>query len=181
MDGAGGAAGGSFESIQTLTATGGETSLIFTSIPSTFKHLQIRGIVKDTSTGSFSRAGLTLRFNSDSGNNYALHSLTGDGTAASAGGYAPDSACYIQSAAIGSLGDSLTYATSIIDIIDYASTTKNKTLRAFSGVDKNASGGGVSLSSSLWVDTSAITNIEMRKSITSFAAGTVFSLYGIKG
>jgi len=175
MDGAGGAAGGSYESIQTVTGTG--ASLSFTSIPSTYKHLQIRGLSRDGADSA-----VVAQFNSDTGTgNYAQHRLYGNGATITADGYA--SGTFAFGFAMVSLTNGVpasTYATMITDIADYASTTKNKTVRSFFGQDQNGSG-IVGLASSLWLNTAAITTILLRPYSGTFAAGTTFSLYGIKG
>ena len=70
---------------------------------------------------------------------------------------------------------------SIIDIHDYASTTKNETFRIFSGFDNNSTGGRISLRSGLWLDTSAINRLEISTNPgDGFATSTVIALYGIK-
>ena len=52
----------SYESIQTVTVgSGGQSTISFTSIPSTYKHLQIRMLARATGA---STVGL-IRFNSD--------------------------------------------------------------------------------------------------------------------
>jgi hypothetical protein len=43
-------AGGAYESIATVTATGTESTITFSSIPSTYQHLQIRALSRDTFT-----------------------------------------------------------------------------------------------------------------------------------
>ena len=176
----------SFESIATVTAAGGETSLSFTSIPSTYKSLQIRGIARDTYTTSLTGTfGAILNFNSDTtAANYTTHTLQGNGTAAAASGSTSNGAIstYFGQTSSGSSNTSI-YGANIIDIIDYSSTTKNKTVRSFSGADGNvaSTAWGVSLSSGLWLSTSAITTISITKWNLAFAAGTTFALYGIKG
>ncbi len=166
----------SFESIQTVTGTG--ASLSFTSIPSTYKHLQIRGITRDGADSA-----VVAQFNSDtSTSNYAHHRLTGNGVAATAEGYPSGTFAFgfaMISATNGVATD--TYATVIADITDYASTTKTKTVRSFYGQDRNGANGIVGLSSSLWLNTAAITSILLRPYSGTFAAGTTFSLYGIQG
>jgi len=177
-NGAGGAAG-SFESIATLTASGGETVLSFTSIPSTYVSLQIRGIYRDTQASALAR-NLLMQFNSDTGSNYVYHRLEGTGTAATASGAITQTQCLISDAGVGDSATANIYGSSIIDIHDYASTTRNKTMRAFAGVDTNG-GGQIGLSSSLWISTAAISSIQMKPGNTAFKAGTTFALYGIKG
>lgn len=175
-------AAGAFESIASVTAAGGETSLTFSSIPSTYEHLEIRGIARDTIALN-SAAGVNLRFNGDTGANYVRHWMRGDGTSASAGGNTGfDSMNFIG----GSIGDSSTasaFGASIISIHDYKSTTKNKTVRGFSGSDANTASSNfyVVSNSGLWLNTSAITSITILPGQTAFKAGSTFALYGIKG
>ena len=176
------AATSSFESIATVTAAGGETSISFTSIPSTYKHLQIRGLAKDTTNNS-DDAGYSIRFNSDTGSNYAMHRLRADGTNIVAGGNANQSSMSLSYGAVASAsGVANMFGVSIVDIHDYASTTKNKTMRAFSGSNINSTGTttGIALDSGLWMNKNAITSNTLLPDLTAFAAGTDFSLYGIK-
>jgi hypothetical protein len=161
----------SYESIATATGTGSSGTITFSSIPSTYKSLQIR-LKVDASSG-----GQAIRFNSDTGNNYARHYMGGNGSSVFAGGTA--------STNLMSVGDDS--ATSypsviIIDIHDYASTTKNKTIRAIFGHDRNGAG-SVYLYSGVWLNTSAITSLSLGQANFGgiFGTGTVASLYGIKG
>lgn len=172
--GGAGGGGGSFESIATAVGTGSSDTITFSSIPSTYKHLQIRALAND-GVGNGFEASLVL--NSDTSANYAYHRLSGSGTTASATGSTGDSSIRIGNA--GNVAD--TFATYIIDIHDYASTTKNKTTRTFTGRDYNGSG-GVALYSGLWLSTSAVTSISIvNVGARSWTATSVFSLYGIKG
>ena len=66
---------GSFESIQTVTVASTAATVEFTSIPSGYTHLQIRGIAKSTGAGS---QDLQVGFNSNT-SSYAFHSLYGTG------------------------------------------------------------------------------------------------------
>jgi hypothetical protein len=72
-----------YESIATVTVgSGGIADFTFTSIPSTYTHLQIRAYWGFTDTGN--NTWLNTRFNSDSGTNYAYHSLRANGSTLSA-------------------------------------------------------------------------------------------------
>jgi hypothetical protein len=179
--GAGG--GGSFESIATITASGGETSLSFTSIPGTYASLQIRGIMRRADASS-NLGRVYLQFNSDTGANYAGHQLRGtDAGTVSASGSASASNFFAFRGA-GALDASNTFGVGIADIHDYASTTKYKTTRSFTGLDNNGRSSGTSeiyLYSGLWQSTSAITRIDLVFNGDTAAAGTTFALYGIKG
>lgn len=162
----------SFDSIATVTAAGGETSLNFTSIPSTYKSLQIRGWYKSSGGG-----GGSMRFNSDTGSNYARHYLGGNGSSVFAGSGATQTLMFTADQS------GTTYNSPIlIEIIDYASTSKNKTMRAWNGYDINAVGGSTYLYSGLWLSTSAINSIQLGAGNFggTFAAGSTFALYGVK-
>jgi hypothetical protein len=161
----------SYESIASATPSGTNT-VTFNSIPSTYKHLQLRSSTLSASSGDT----LYINFNSDTGNNYTYHRLSGNGSAASANGYNVESGCRLAGLVNGT---SATYPTVVIsDIIDYADTSKYKTVRTFSGVDVNGSGGEIDLVSNLWKSTSAISSITISG---SFNFTGTFSLYGIKG
>jgi len=174
------AAAGSYESIATFTGNGSANSVTFSSIPQTYTSLQIRcfGMV----TLGISTNRLKLNFNSDTGNNYAYHSLIGDGSSVS-------TETGINQAAIDNMGTVMgsTYAPAptIIDIHDYTATSRNKTVRSFTGADGNIASGSfrILLSSGLWMNTSAITSIDvaLTNGSLAFTTSSVISLYGIKG
>ena len=184
MDGAGGVAGGSFESIATAVGTGSSGVITFSSIPSTYKHLQIRILCKSTSTAS-PASQMRITFNSDTGSNYTYHRLTGDGASAGAGGAANVTAVIIDGVVVRSPGyiDNNICGTAIIDIQDYSSTTRNKTVRAISGADRNSTAGDlqIALNSSAWLNTAAISTIDLDVNGGNYATNSVISLYVIKG
>jgi hypothetical protein len=163
----------SFESIATITPSA--SSVSFTSIPSTYKHLQLRYLARDNAGATL--RDMNLRLNNDTGTNYAFHFLRGSGAAVSVSGAASSSSIQANDILTGAGSTANIYGVGIIDIHDYASTTKNTTVRWFSGNDQNGSG-YVSLSSGLWINTAAVNRIDITQ---TFAAGSVFSLYGIKG
>ena len=169
----------SFESIQTVTVgAGGASTISFTSIPATFKHLQIRWLARDNFASDASDAN--MRFNSDSGSNYSWHQLLGDGSSAQAYASTSQTAARCGSTA-GSTAGSNVFAVTILDILDYANTSKNKTIRNLAGFDKNGSG-SVALNSASWMSAAAITQIDITPRVgTSFSQYSSFALYGIKG
>ena len=177
----------SFESIATVTVgAGGASSINFTSIPSTYKHLQIRGLARENIGGGTTGVPLLVSFNGDTGNNYTYHRLIGDGSTASAGGGATGSfgGCFINYASVGSSVTASVFGASIMDIADYASTTKNKTFRAIAGAEANTgtTSFALTLMSSLWTNTAAITSISITDyNARDFAQNSTFALYGIKG
>ena len=161
----------SYESIATLVGDGSATSLTFSSIPSTYKHLQIRAIGRNSSG--------YIRFNADTGANYARRWLRGTGAAVTAVGGASQNEMY--GFEFTDNGDTANvYGVGIMDIHDYASTTKNKTLKSFTGKDLNGSG-SVYLYSGVWLSTSAITSITIYSPAAAPTTASTFALYGIKG
>lgn len=168
---------GAFVSIATATGTGSSGTITFSSIPSGYSSLQIRGIMR---TDGSSTANIIL--NGDTGSNYAAHQLYGDGTTAGGGGVA-SSTSITQG---GILGYGNTAAANlvgafILDIHDYASTTRNKTTRVFTGRDDNSTATFLRLGSGLWMSTAAVTSVSIVLVSNNFTSQTSFALYGIKG
>ena len=172
------AAVGDYESIATVNAAaGGSAYLEFTSIPSTYKHLQIRGIARNSTSGTGTQIGY-VTFNSDSTTNYSLHRLQGDGATASASGTA--STAYISTATEPQSGDTANvFGAFIVDILDYADTNKYKTLRSLDGVDTNGAG-VIAFRSGAWRSTTAISTIRITASSNNFLQYSSFALYGVK-
>jgi hypothetical protein len=169
----------SYESIQTVTVgSGGQSSISFTAIPATYKHLQIRCISRE-SLGT-SLGGMYIQLNSDTGSNYAWHRLWGEGASASAGASTSTTAMLGGIIATTS-GTASVFSSAIIDVLDYANTNKNKTIRSLTGLDYNGSG-YVGLHSGLWTNTAAITSIVINPdSGQNWQQYSSFALYGIKG
>ena len=180
----------SYESISTVTVgSSGSSSISFTSIPSTYTHLQIRYLAQTNRSLIIDDAFITI--NSDTtGANYYSHQLTGNGSSASASASAGNGGggqgLFWPYAFLGTASGSYNYwGVGVIDILDYANTNKYKTLRSLNGGDGNgASTSGyypsVNLDSAVWNSTSAINAITI-KSNGNFSQYSSFALYGIKG
>jgi hypothetical protein len=167
------AAAPAFESIATASGSGVST-ITFSSIPSTYNHLQIRIFGQAASSGGVVR----MRFNGDTGSNYTAHYLTGYGSSVGAGGNVSLNNMYTY----GYSSNVNSFFSNIVDIVDYASTTKYKTSRMLGGYDSNGTNSQeINLFSHLWLNTNAITSITIYGDGGNFSSSTVFSLYGIKG
>ena len=171
--------GGAMESIATVTVgSGGASSITFSDIPGGFQHLQVRGIWRITENVAADE-WLAVQLNGDTtGGNYAYHSLYGAGASATA--EAGTSATRV------SLGpkDGRTanvYGAFVVDILDYASTSKNTVMRTFGGYDANGVG-VVGINSTLWKNTNAVTSL----TVLPDSAGrtlkqyTAAALYGLR-
>ncbi len=163
-----------YESIASATGTGSSGTITFSSISSSYTRLQFRIHALGTTASQI----ILMRFNGDTGTNYARHNLNGTTTSPVAGGQITQS-----SINIGPYNGTRTGfpIVSIVDLHDYTSTTRNKTARAFTGLDNASTGGAVSLYSGLWLNTSAINSVSFVLSGGSFTTATTISMYGIKG
>jgi hypothetical protein len=176
----------SYESIATVSVGGGGSSTIsFTSIPSTYKHLQIRWIAQ-TNRGTFGFDDLKFNFNSDTGSNYTFHTVYGNGASAVADNAINANAARMYNGA-GTQVSGAWWASGVADLLDYADTNKFKTMRTLVGCDLNGNSPGtlhgrMDLFSNLYRSTTAISSITIASDTAStFQNYTQFALYGIKG
>ena len=176
---ASGGLAGDFEHIETQTVgSGGAASVTFSSIPGTYKHLQIRILGRTNAANA--RDYFLIRFNSDTTASYAYHQLSGDGTNASSSGQATTSAAEIGLLSTSAQSANI-FGADIMDVLDYVSTTKYKTTRLLAGVDSNNTDGSCRFQSGLWMKTNAVTSITFAPGYaTSFSQHSTFSLYGVK-
>lgn len=171
----------SYESIQTYTLGSTTASVTFSSIPSTYKHLQIRYMARQDAGGS-DRGAQEMRFNSDTGSNYSYHLLFGDGSSASALAYTSTDSIYTAlSDLTSSTAAANIFGVGVIDILDYQNTNKYKTTRTLCGQDQNSTSGRIFFTSGNWRSTSAITSITLFPETGSYVQYSHFALYGIKG
>lgn len=167
----------SYESIATYTLGSAQSSVTFSSIPSTYKQLQLRLIARASgSGGSF----LSLKVNGDTSNgNYARHLLVGDG--ANANAYANVGTATNLGKIADSSNSANIFGTFVLDILDYENTNKYTTFRSIGGFDGSGTG-EFDLNSILWKNTNAISSITLTEVYgTNFTANSHFALYGIKG
>jgi hypothetical protein len=169
---------GSYEDIATITVGGGgSSSIVFSSIPQTFTHLQLRGVSR--TSRSSSEDEYRIRFNSNSSGLYTRHALAAYGSGSEMTGFVNQdhwragwtAAANITSGMFGPL---------VFDILDYTNTNKNTSGRGFVGYEGNTTGGVVGFVSGLWRATDAVSSIEIAPAFSPFIQHTTFSLYGIK-
>ncbi len=165
-------AGNAYEWLETNILTSNQSSVTFSNLNSTYgstyKHLQIRMAV-------FSSSWVAIRMNGVTTDGaYTYHELRGNGSSVSSSANAGG-----QTFLLAGLGQASTGPTAVItDVLDAFSTNKNKTIRSLAGT---TSGGNIiQLTSGAWLNTSAITSIEIRHFNASFQTGSRFSLYGMR-
>ena len=151
--------------IGTATASGSTNIITFSSIPATYTDIII--VVKADGSG---QGGYQVRFNSDSAGNYSSTRLYGDGSTAS-------SDRQTNKNNLTSEWGGGTYNMYITHVMNYANTTTYKT--ALTRIaDTNFTVAMVSM----WRSTAAVSTITVQNgnSATNFAAGSTFTLYGVK-
>jgi hypothetical protein len=169
----------SYESISTVTVGGGGAADVqFTSIPSTYKHLQLRGIGRSSFAGGGD--SVIVRLNGDSGSNYIRHVLLGDGATATAAASSPSSTFGSLGVISSDASAASIFGALVFDLLDYTNTNKNRTMRSLSGSDLNGSG-SVEFRSNLYTLTTAVSSITLTLSSGNFKQYSSFALYGIKG
>jgi hypothetical protein len=150
--------------IQTYTASGSQSSITFSSIPSTYTDLIM--VFAGTSA---STSNLTMQFNGDTASNYSVTRLYGTGTAAGSDRQSTQTGMNLGYV----LGTGIT--NDIYQVFNYANTTTYKTAIGRSNNTGDSAQAGVGL----WRSTAAITSITIVAS-GNFSSASTFTLYGIK-
>lgn len=164
----------SYESIATVTLGSSASSITLSSIPSGYKHLQIRGVASNA-YGS-GNSNVSVYANGDTTtSNYYSHYLYGAGSG-SGGSASTANSLYTFKAS----GSSTYPSIFVLDLLDYLDTNKYKTFRTLSAFDANGSG-LVAFTSALWKNTAAVTSLQFVAQDGNWNAGSTFALYGIKG
>jgi hypothetical protein len=169
----------SYESIATVNVgILGASSIDFTSIPSTYKHLEVRAIMRTNRVNAGD--AVYVRVNSVSSAAYSGHRLEGNGSSASSTGAANETSITLNR--VSAVNDAANvFGAAVVQVLDYADTNKNKTLRALVGYDTN-SDGVIGFDSGAWYNTSAITSLSILPlNATGFVQYSSFALYGIRG
>lgn len=162
---------GAYDSLASVTLSATAPSITFAGIPSGYKHLQVRAMCLNTGQDT-----LFIAYNGDTtGSNYRDHQV---------GGNASSVFAYSNAGVNGGGGgigltSQTVQAANIIDVLDYSSSTKNKTARNLWGVDRNGAG-SVGLYSGLWISTAPITSITFSTFTYPFLQYSQFALYGIR-
>ena len=180
--GAGGAAAGSYELIESYILGSSQSSVSFSSLgtySTTYKHLQIRYALRGDRASD--AEGIICRLNGDSGNNYANHQLFGNGSSVGSGAQTSTSSLELNYTSAATTTANV-FGSGVMDFLDAFSTTKNKTRRVSYSMGVHSGFSGVYLISGVWMNTSAITSIAFTPQFGSnWVTGSRFSLYGIKG
>jgi hypothetical protein len=156
-----------YEKIATTTLGSASATITFSSITGTYTDL-----VLILSAKAIANMDCFIRLNGDSGSNYSLTRLSGNGTSASSDRYANQTKGYGD---IDGYINTTNFNVEIIQFMNYSNTTTYKTFLSRA----STAGNGVDAIVNLWRNTAAITSIELSGS-SNYATGTTATLYGIK-
>jgi hypothetical protein len=170
----------SFDSIARQQPSSGQ-SVTFSSIPNTYKYLQVRvSLMGDNNNNSF-----FMRMNGDAGgSSYSWGSMSvgrSGGSAVSTAGQSPTTDA-IALTGLAYRSTVLGYQTVIIiDIMDYAVNTKNKTAKYVSGVNaNNTANQELNWGAGTFRSTNAINSLTFFFNGSGvFQTGTSIALYGV--
>ena len=170
----------SYESIQTITVSTAVSSITFSSIPATFKHLQLRYIAKTSRSAVNDYAKVELSGDTTAAN-YRSHTLSGGGSTA----VAENHTNAIELSGFPGNTNASMFGSGVLDFLDYTSTDKYKTIRILDGFDQNSASTGagiIAFESGLWMSFSTISSIKIYPGTgPNFVEYSSFALYGIKG
>lgn len=163
------AAGVTYEPIATQTLSTSAASVTFSSISQSYTDLIIV-VSGNNASGGATGSSITVGNNSlDTGSNYSMTELYGDGT--SAASYRDTNKTYLNIL----LSGSASITSTIIQCMDYSNTTTRKTFLSRSNLPSDA----IRFAVGLWRSTSAINIINIAPYTGSWASGSTFTLYGI--
>ena len=159
-----------YEKIATTTLGSANATVTFSSIAGTYTDIVIVCNLSISSGTGNSK----IQFNSDTGSNYSVTRLRGNGASATSDRFASQDSIIAGAAVISATTPTLR----VFDLFSYAGST-NKTLLISESADFNGTG-IVSNIVGLWRNTSAINTILIFTSAgVNFSVGTTATLYGI--
>lgn len=176
-------AAGDYESIATVTLGSNSTRVIMSSIPQTYKHLQIRLLSRSTRSVARESAWISFNGDYDAGSGlYTTHIVTANETSSGGANIVPTQGglpIAVIPAANASSGSM--FGGAVIDIFDYTSTNKLKVVKSLCGEEQNGTG-TVRQVSGVWRNTNAITSLAFdTQAGGDLVTYSSFAIYGIKG
>jgi len=171
-------AGRTYTTIATATTTSTAPSVVFNSIPQSYTDIVlIMTPVLETASYPY------LRFNNDSGSNYSDIYIGGNMNSTLYGGERTLNTRGYIAENVTHLTDSNAKTNIIVNIMNYADTTSNKTWLLRGNSPYSGTYTGSELVAGYWANTSAVTSITIGTAAGgvdyNLASGTVISLYGI--
>jgi hypothetical protein len=179
--GAGGGAAGAYELIETSLISSTTASVTFSTLPTSYTHLQIR------LTGRSNRADFqdqtAIRFNGVTTTTYASHTLRATGAVVQSSNQTSFGFMFAPQAfdLFAASESASRFGAGIIDILDFKNGNKTKTIRMLSGTAGGTQVRDIALTSGFNTSTDALTSVTIFPRNGSWVSGTRISIYGIKG
>jgi hypothetical protein len=154
--------------LSTITLQSSSNQIVFSNIPNTYRDLILVAHVRITSTASGCEP--RIKFNGDGGSNYPWVQAfgTGSGTVSNSGTFVsmPFTPNYFVS--------TTNYEPLVFQVFDYSANNKHKsTLSRFGQSDQH-----VNMIAGRWASNAPVNTLTVDMLVTSFSAGSTFSLYG---
>lgn len=160
--------------IASTTLTGTALSVVFSSIPATYRDLILVCEYFTTDNNSGTR-NTGLQINSDTGGNYNRVYVAGDGSSVYTAN--ESSVDNFKTNIIFNFNTGNRLVT-IFNIMDYVATDKHKSVLYRSQLMATTQG-ATEMSAGRWANTSAVTSLTFFSTTNSLAIGSTFSLYGV--
>ena len=148
--------------LATVTLQAASSTVTFSGIPNTYRDLLLIVNVPETVGASTTY----LRFNDDSGSNYTVVRLRGNGSAAD--GYSAT----IEGAIL--FWDPPLDCMATAKIFDYSANDKHKTVLLKDSIPANR----FDIQTARWANSNPITSLSAETGAGTFSAGSTFSLFG---
>jgi hypothetical protein len=166
-------AGSTYTPIATATGTGSSAIFTFSSIPSTYTDL----VIVVSAIGTSNDFGIYGKVNNDSSSLYSSTLIIGSGTSATSQRQTGQTQYIYGGWNIGA-GTSTTSQV-IIQYLNYANTTTNKTFISRYGVTNNSGANETGAVVGLYRSTSAINRLDISTGAGNWATTATATLYGI--
>jgi hypothetical protein len=161
-----------YDPLATTTLNSAASSVTFSSISGSYTDLILIVSAKSSITSGFPALRVTI--NSDTGSNYSLTQMTGDGSTVNSSLLANTGYAFIGNIPNTNSSD---WGSVIAQFMNYSNTTTNKTILSRINNAENSTVARVTL----WRNTAAISTIFLTEGNgVNFIAGSTFTLYGIK-
>lgn len=167
-----------YEHVATITSNGSTAQFIFSSIPQTYRYLEIRGY--GTSTGVGAYRNIAMRMNGVATSAYRYRWVVSNNNSMSANASAGSTEMPILQSWPYASGDNAGVGLWVIS--NYTSTSIAKTVICWGGGSQSSgTEGELSYAIGTFASTNAVNEIMMfNVSANAWTSGTEFSLYGVK-
>lgn len=164
--------------ISRTVLTAAAATIDIQDIPQVYRHLELRLYARGDTAATNTAVNLT--FNGDTGNNYDRQYLEASAAVVAAGEAFGGAAIGIGVMPAASAGANL-FGQNIVDILNYANSTNNKTVTGQRGMKVGTASGNMYIFSfsGFWRSNAAITRATLTPGAGNFGAGTVCEVMGI--